>query len=224
MELKLPEDPIISRLDATALLGLTTASLSNWKNRRSKDSAVLKMLPDGRYDLRDIANFILKRTTKGRHDPTLRPKAKQILAFYPPQEGTPSKVTVAEPTSKDLGIEHALKRVQSVEVELAKKVEEAYLDPGELVVAITNWNKILEILRKTETDCLKVLEEKKVLVRIDDVREIYDKGILPAKTKLRQIPSVIAQDLVGLDRADIEELLEREIDRALEDVSNIWNS
>ena len=225
--LDLPENPILSNKEVTILLGLTSASLSNWKNRKSKDGYALKSLPNGKYNLVDVANFITRRTTKGKHDPTLRPKAQEIIDFYGQKDPPPTKPTVLDekPTEEpkgDLGIEHALQRVQKTEVILAQKVEEAYNDPGNLVVAISNWNKILEILRKTETDCLKVMEEKGVLVRIDDVVELYNKGVLPVKTRLQQIPSSIAVDLVDQDRATIEEILEKAIDRALEGIADIW--
>jgi len=225
LEMDLPENPVVTRLEAIKILDVNSSALTNWKNRKSATAYCLQARPDGKYDLRDIATFLLKRSIQGRQNKTLKPKARCILEFYgmDPKAGT-SRPTVREtpdiPT--DQGIEHALKRVQAMEVSLSKKVTESLADPSELHSAINNWNKILEILRKTEVDCLKVLEEKNTLVRIDDAMEIYNKGILPVKTKMRQLPSAIAADLVDQDRATIEEILEEQIDKALEGIADVW--
>lgn len=225
----LPKDPIVEKKKANNIFEFGQNTLWRYQTEGQRSCRPLEKRDDGKFDLREIAAYLLSRDGRGTK-PEARDLALKVKEFY---SDTIAKVQikydkrlkdkVKEESFEGEGIEFALKRVRSIEAELAKAVQESLNDPPALANALNSWNKVLELLRKTEVDAIKVLEDQKVLVRVDDAMEKYSKNILPIKTKLRQIPSVIAQDLVGHDRATIEEILEKEVDRALETISEFWD-
>jgi len=122
---------------------------------------------------------------------------------------------------EEKGIEAALERIRVTEVYLSKQASAVVGSPDLFRVAMKNWQDCLELLRKTEADALKVLEQQRILVRLDEALELYNKGIAPTQTRLRALPAAVADDLEDQDRKTIQEILEKEIDRAMDGIANI---
>lgn len=213
----IPEErpAIVGAKTLAELLGIKTDLIGDW-HRRHKDA-----FPrcKGKYDLEMSCKFVLGLGVRRGKSKETRERAQLILNMVTIQEEkTDPKFHM--PGGK--GIEAALERIRETEQHMASKVREVSEDPALFKVALKNWQDTVELLRKTEADALAILEKKKVLVRLDEAVALYNKGISTAQTRLRALPAAVASDLEDQDIITITEILEREIDRALEDISKVW--
>ena len=232
----------MKRRDVEVYLELAPFIVDKWKERST--STTTPILEEGKkVDVLSVCNYILARSDKGRPMPGLKDRATQTIAKLssikelPPIDSAKELATDANTsdsspfkkrgrgksrgdTSK--GLESALSRIQTLEVELAERCRCDLDDPATLTNNINNWQKMLEVLRKTELDVLKVLQEKKVLIRIEDAVRAYEKGILPVKQKLQSLPVQLSVLLENQPSGIIQEVLEKEITKTLLNIANIW--
>lgn len=217
---QLPEDPLVNDTEAMKIFDITKGNFNTMKYAGNKTAGKFTPKIKGMVNLVELADYLLKRNGKGNGKAHVRPTARAIKDFYTKTD----KVTIDQKEiTEEVGIEHALNRIRQLEVILAKKVREAIDDPASTADALRSWNQTLEILRKTEVDSLKVLEEQKQLVRMDEVKELYNKGIVPVKTRLMALPSQLSRSLENQDSTTIQKILTNSIAKALDDISKIWD-
>ena len=229
---QLPENRRITRAQILEIFEITKSTLSGWMyNGRVR---LQKPDPkDDKFDIEDVANYLLARSSKGRGQVHLSKIAMNVKNKFttspkkaaPKKKVTRKKASPRKPKSLEEGIEFAVKRAQRFEKQLAEKVEEAHENEDISLIAnsLQNWSKTLEILRKVEVDCLKVLEEKGQLMRVDEVREIYAKGIIPVKTRMTALPVQLANQLADQDEKTIIQILSEAIEKTLTDISRVWD-
>jgi hypothetical protein len=218
----LPEDRLVEKKKVVELFATTQSSLNAWLYKGSATAGKLEIEPDGKIDLLKAANYIMRRSRKGRGQKQLMGIAQQIKNHYKKPDDSKKLNTKKSEHLGEKGIEHALARIQDTEVQLAQIVQDNKDDPNALANDLRNWNNILEILRRTEVDALKVMEEKRQLIRLDEAKALYDKGILPVKTRLMALPVQLASQLEDQDAPTIQKMLERAIAKTLTDISEVW--
>lgn len=196
------------------LLNINRDLVSNWHTRYKETFPRCK----GRYDLEKTCKFVLSLGIRRGKSEETRARAQEILKLF-------GVVPEGQPEFKmpeGQGIEAALERIRVTEKHMAGKVQESVGDPATFKIVMKNWQDVVDLLRKTESEALVILEKQKITVRLDEAIAIYNKGIATAQTRLRALPAAVASDLEDQDVITIQEILEREIDRALEDISKVW--
>jgi hypothetical protein len=221
---ELPTDPLVDKKKLKEIFEISNSTMTAWLYKGSATAGKLAIEPDGRVDLRKAAGYIMKRSRKGRGQKHLMSIAQQIKAFYKDPNAPTKESRPKSKQTSDEGIEFALKRIQETEVQLAALVQENMDDPHAMTDALRNWNNALEILRRTEVDALKVMEEKRQLIRLDEAKSLYDKGILPVKTRLMALPVQLSSQLEGQESHVIQKMLEKAITKTLTDISNVWEA
>ena len=204
----------------------TKSAVDSWLYGRNLTKLEKPRKSDNTFDVLVVANYILSRSPKGRNQTNIRSRATIVKKHYAGESvGPTSTAKKIEPKTQainDVGIEFAVERARRFEAELAREVDDAMGDPAMLANTLANWNKTLEILRKTEESCLKILEEKGDLIRMSDVRDLYSKGILPVKTRLMALPVQLAPQLVDQDLSTQIEILTTAFTKVLADCADIW--
>lgn len=125
--------------------------------------------------------------------------------------------------NEQLGIEASLDRARQLELQLALDYQTA-LDEGDgarALVLLGQWQKCVETMRKLETDILDVLKERRVLVKLDEVKEIFNATVLPIKSRLLLLPIQMASLLENRDAAEIREILDEELRKILTEFSGL---
>jgi len=160
----------------------------------------------------DSIAIIPKPKKKKEKKPT---KQKPIIKS--PSIGTRSKASCG----KVLGMVAALERARQAEVD-AHTIYQKALDETHMIsaMALENWQKTLEILRKCETDFLKVMERSRMLVEKTEVQSYIETMIETVKQTMLNMPSKMAPSLDGLEWQEIQERLEIEIRDILEGLAN----
>ena len=214
----------VSGLVLATLLNVKEPTVNSWGSRYDMPRYGKKYLLEGALKI----VLDLKNTGKSGKGMETKDRASRILSYLDNGCEIESESTTAaefSPTElvlgKEKGIEAALERIRVTEVYLSEQASAVVDNPSMFKVAMKNWQDCLELLRKTEADALKVLEQQRILVRLDEALELYNKGIAPTQTKLRALPAAIASDLEDQDQKTIQEILEKEIDRALDGIANI---
>ena len=91
---------------------------------------------------------------------------------------------------------------------------------GDVAIAEKKWREYAEHLRKMENNAGKILEEERILVRVEIAERIMSKLAAEVKTGLRSIPVKLAPQMVGIEKPiDAKNKLQTEIDRILETLS-----
>lgn len=91
---------------------------------------------------------------------------------------------------------------------------------GDVAIAEKNWREYAEHLRKMENNAGKILEEERILVRVEIAERIMAKLAAEVKTGLRSIPVKLAPQMVRIEKPiDAKNKLQTEIDRILETLS-----
>ena len=228
--MNLPENPLVEKHKVLEVFQITDSNLKSMLYAARGKAGKMKPPVNGKFHLNEVASYILSRQNGKAQTKAYARKVKEFYALSHPVKSEsvhPTKVKAeidVDLQTGEEGIEHALKRVQKTEAQLAVKVQESIHDPALMGDNLRNWNQSLEILRKTEVDCLKVLEEKRTLIRLDEAISVYDKGILPVKTRLMALPVQLSTMLEGQDAATIQSIMEKQITKALEDISNVWTN
>lgn len=220
------QNKAVSGLVLASLLGVKEPTVNSWGSRHDMPRFGKKYLLEG--SLRVVLN--LKNTGRSGKGMVTKDRASRILHYLETgsTEKTGMTATAGLPVKslvlgKEKGIEAALERIRVTEVYLSEQASAVVGNPDMFRVAMKNWQDCLELLRKTESDALKVLEQQRVLIRLDEALDMYNKGITPTQTKLRALPAALAADLEDQDQKTIQEILEKEIDRALEGIANIMD-
>ena len=82
------------------------------------------------------------------------------------------------------------------------------------------WKEIQDLLRKHEAESLAVLERQEHLIPKEAVHEFFNKKVTPTVSKLRSVPEQVIDEVMEQDdRTQVLEILEKAIDKALEEVS-----
>lgn len=219
----LPRERRITKPQLLQIFEVSKSTLCGWlyngANRLQKADE-----KDSKWDIEHVADYLLARSSKGRGQIHLREIAMNVKSKWGTKKETPKKKSA--PRKKKVleeGIEFAVKRAQRFEREMAEKVDDAGDDVSLLANGLNNWAKTLELLRKAEVDSLKVLEEKGQLMRVDEVREIYSKGIIPVKTRMMALPVQLANLLADQDEKTIIKILSEAIEKTLVDISKVWD-
>jgi len=120
-------------------------------------------------------------------------------------------------TEKVLGMTAALGRAKQAEFD-AHQVYQQVFEKTKIidVASLDAWQKTLEVLRKCETDFLKVMEKQKYLVEKSAVQSYLETMIENTKTMLLNLPSKMAPSLDGLPWQDIQKRLDIEVRDILE--------
>ena len=217
----IPKNPWVTKEKVLEIFGVSESNLKQMMYVGNQLVGKLKKPTNGKFNLMEVADYILKRSPRGGKKP-LRQAALKVKGFY--SENTRDEsvdIPLSIPNSEE-GLEFALKRLQAVEVKLADKVHNSVGDPALFNEHLRNWNQILDSLRKIEVDALKVMEEKGDLIRVDDAKAFYDKGILPVKTRLMALPVQLSNILEGQDAATIQSVMKSHITKILSDISKAW--
>lgn len=122
-----------------------------------------------------------------------------------------------------------MQRLRRYEFDAARKYEELQdVDSDEMDAvtkaiatqkALSQWLTIVEQMRKTEADLLKVLEDQGKVVQKDAIREFLVVVIETAKSLLLKIPPKVAPGFEGMEWQEIQHILGEEIREALEALS-----
>lgn len=199
------------------------------------------------YPVRKFCEFIVGRPQKVKDKTNIRENAqKYLLEFVNDKKGkgkpvaelkkvpakksdkTKSGKKVTKPkklpktkVNSEVGMFAALERAKAAEV----AAHTIYIDTlNKTGVISTNsldaWQKTLDILRKCETDFVKVLERQKVLVQKTEVQEFLEPMIEMTKMMLLNLPSKIAPSLEDLAWHEIQERLDIEVRDILDKLTN----
>jgi len=171
------------------------------------------------FPLYAICRWIASRPKRRTDRTQARQNALKVLDGLNPA-GLPLPVPETKPTQRkktgELGLEAALSRIKKMEEHLHSRLIEA-IDGGgyETSTRLKDWQDSLEILRKVESDFLKVAQEQKRLMSVDAVKSWLDKKIESAKAFLLNVPGKIAPALDGLPWHEIQKRLDVEVRNAL---------
>ena len=223
----LPRDRRVTKKQVMEIFQISNSTIASWLYKKDGKHIEKPRASDNTFDIITIADYILGRSSRGRGKTQLRSQATIIKKHYISEGLLEAPTKKKSPTKKikvetEVGIEHAVARARRFEAEFAREVDDAMGDPASLANNLNNWNKTLEILRKTEESCLKILEEKRDLVRMSEVRDLYSKGILPVKTRLMALPVQLAPQLVDQELPTITEILTKAFTKVLADCADIW--
>lgn len=189
---------------------------------RGKNGKLKNTLDDkGRVDILEIANYVVKRRNGNK---TTKDKAKKVILSFSKKDDekkTQEKVAEDIDSLEEMGIEGALNRIQGIELKLYKKVEDS-IDQSELCSdALHSWNQSLELLRKNQLATLEVLENKKILIRLDEVKKIYNEHITPIKNKFLSLKRPLSGLLEDQKSKYIYKILDEEFDKILNEIVEI---
>lgn len=147
-------------------------------------------------------------------------KLKENSPQKPKEEPAPNN----EPTKIfDSALEENLNNLREASLDAYKRYK-ASLNPQceeDMIVAppmaLKIWNDVSEVLRKSEMDCFKMLEQKKLLVPIDEVRQIVNSVFSGLVKTLLTIPQKIAPSLDGEEWTTIQTVMQKELIETVND-------
>lgn len=132
------------------------------------------------------------------------------------ESGTDDDITMP------LGLKAAVDRLRKYEGELAQRFEDELTVNRQSALLwqyFKDWHSAVDLMRKSESDLLKVLQETKALLPADYVRTWIVQRMDAAKSRLLSLPSKIAPQLEGLGWIEIQEMLKKELLDAIGDLS-----
>lgn len=193
-------------------LGITNNNIHTMKTRG------LDQGRDGMYDVRDMCEYILSHNTGRMCKERVAACTSLLKHFKGGDVSAPESTLVFENTGE--GIESSLARLRQLEKYQAMEVQDNASEPSLFANAVKNWNLSLELLRKCEADCLKIMEQQKFLVPQDEVSDFFSKKITPTVNKLRSIPDQIIDDVMEQDdKSVVMDIMEKAIDKCLEEIA-----
>jgi hypothetical protein len=120
------------------------------------------------------------------------------------------------------GLTGAVQRLRTLEKTLARDIHLGIGDLDLVAQKYKLWTSTIELLRKAESDAIDIQKKSGQVVDLADMVRMYSATISPAVTIIKSIPRNWAETLSGMtNKFEIEELLEREIDKALSEVSTL---
>lgn len=181
------------------------------------------------FPLYAVCKWVVGRPKRRADKTKSRENASRILDGIKPSsvtvKGGTTKITSKHIATKkealgELGLEAALSRIKAMEQRLHGQLIDTIDSKGfDVAPKLKSWQDSCELLRKTEGDCLKVLEEQKRLMDVDQVKSWLSKKLETAKAYLLNLPAKVAPGLDGLPWHEIQKRLEVEVRNALTKLS-----
>lgn len=207
-----PESGLVKPKWMRQYLKLTSNNIATYKTRGLKPDS------KGFWNLREVCQFIVSGS-KGQTRPDRKAAAAEILKMLK-GESTKSVGTSLVFENMNEGLEGSLSRARQMEKHVSMQAQELADDPILLANHLKTWKDVQDLLRKHESESLAILERQDELVPRDYVHSFFNKRVTPAISKLRSVPEQIIDDILEQDdRSVILEIMEKAIDKALEDVS-----
>lgn len=239
----IPEDGMVKPRWLKQHFKFTSNNMATYKSREN-----FKKSDNGDFCLKEVCQFILGNS-RGQSREDRRVLAVKILQHLSGEvihtpKATPLRKSIstkravrpvedeeefeheAPPTpvlrfkNSDEGLEASLSRTRQMEQHVSMQAQEIAGDPTILAIHLKTWRDIQDLLRKHESECLIILEKQKHLIPKEEVYEYFNKKINPTVAKLRALPVKIIDKLMDQDdRTKAVGILEKEIDKALEEIS-----
>lgn len=192
------------------------------------DSAMGKFLANGHpqpvkgrgYDLLASATWFSGRPGKGK----AKEKALAYLATLAPanpETGTPKDQVPPGPKRRaKKGIEQAVIRLRTEEEDLHRKYKGlAEMNSAGGATAFRDWQSALDLLTRAEQALIKYKREMEELIDAAKYRKWLKERIAAAKSILLDLPSRVAPQCENMPWHQIQKLLEAEVRRALQKLS-----
>jgi len=128
----------------------------------------------------------------------------------------------SKPGNKDLGIKSAVERLRLAEYDTHALFRKAF-DSGDTAVigySLKVYQDVMDLLRKSENDLLKVLKDQEVVIEYDVVKKWILNEVDKVKKAILTIPSKLATQLENKPHYEIQEILYNEC----EDICNMFSS
>lgn len=182
------------------------------------------------YPVKEFCEWIVQKPQLRADRSKVREMAAKFLAKQNKQKKTvdlqADQTTTQEQKAatkkvKEVGIEAALKRIRNMEESAHKNIEDTFQKMGVMDAnKIKVWKELLLALRECEAGFLKVLVERRELVKRKEVTDWLTGMIENTKTMLLNIPASLAPSLEGLPWPEIQKALEKELRNATESIRN----
>ncbi len=207
-----PEDGLVKPKWLRLHLKLTSNNLATYKSRG------LKPDENGFWNVREICQFLVTNP-KGQCREDRRIVATEILKKIKGVSTENTGLTLVFENMEE-GLEGSLCRARQMERHVSMQAQEIADDPILLAAHLKTWKDVQDLLRKHESESLAILERQEHLIPKEEVHEFFNKKVTPTVTKLRSVPEQVIEDIMEQDdRTVVIELLEKAIDKALEEIS-----
>lgn len=193
-------------------LKLSSNNLTTYKSRG--------LVPDkdGLWNLREICQFLVNGT-KGKQREDRQAAAVGILKFLKGNDDPEEPASMVFENMSE-GLEGSLARIRQMEKHVSMQAQSLASDPILLANHLKTWKDVQVLLRNHESESLAILERQEHLIPKEEVHEFFNKKVTPTVSKLRSIPEQIIDDIMEQDdRTVVMEIMEKAIDRALEEVA-----
>ncbi len=209
---QVPEDGLVKPKWLRQHLKLTSNNLSTYKSRGIMTDQ------DGFWNLREICQFLVTNP-KGQCREDRRIVATEILKKIKGVSTEHAGLSLVF-ENMDEGLEGSLCRARQMEKHVSMQAQEIADDPILLASHLKTWKDVQDLLRKHESESLAILEKQKHMIPKEEVYEFFNTKVTPTVTKLRSVPEQIIEDILEQDdRTVVLEIMEKAIDKALEEVS-----
>lgn len=183
------------------------------------------------YDIKALCEWIVSKPQKRTDRTKVREYAQKILnrllknkparSSDPDPSDSDEKVDKGRRAKIEPGLLPALERARQAEVD-AYKSHMDFLKKSGIVNAnlLSTWQSTLDILRNCERDFTKVLEARRELVSMKEVRDFLEPMIEQTRAILLNLAAKLAPGLEGMPWPDIEKKLDQEIRDAISKLTN----